>query len=178
MLLGLLCVATKRLVWGRSPKSPLGIGVGEVALAVLGQGGAVEWCRGTGTWGPPGGHPGLVMAPGEQGPGWSGLVWAKVCVGQGQAVVGVPGLSQGLCGHLRGTRQGHGLEGYPEAEHPRTGQVGAIWEASGVPGSPEATMGGCGEPGRPQAVTTSLRPAPWLSSTTNHFQSRRQICCF
>lgn len=96
----------------------------------------------------------------------------------GRAVVGVPGLSRGLCGRLRGTRRGHGLGGYPEAEHPRIGQVGAIWEASGAPGSPEATVGGCGEPDRPQAVTASLRPAPWLGSTTNHFQSRRQICCF
>lgn len=79
VLLGLLWVAAECLVWGRSPKSPLGTGVGEVA--VLGQSGAVEWCGGTGTWGPPGGHPGLVMALGEQGPGWGSLVWAKIRVG-------------------------------------------------------------------------------------------------
>lgn len=89
-------------------------------------------------------------------------------------MVGVPG----LCGHLRGTRQGHGLGGYPVTEHPRISQVGAIWEANGVSGSPEVMMGGCGEPGCPQAVTASLHPAPWLGSTTNHFQSCRQICCF
>lgn len=56
--------------------------------------------------------------------------------------------------------------------------MGAIWEANGVSGSPEVMMGGCGEPGCPQAVTASLHPAPWLGSTTNHFQSCRQICCF
>lgn len=56
-----------------------------MALAVLGQGAAVGWCGGTGTWSPPRGHPGLVMALlgtlGEQGPGWDVLVWAKDCVG-------------------------------------------------------------------------------------------------
>lgn len=54
--------------------------MGEVALAVLGQGGGVECCGVRGHGAHAGGHPGLVMALGEQGPGWSGLVWAKVRV--------------------------------------------------------------------------------------------------
>lgn len=84
VLLGLLWEQSAQFE-GRSPKSLSGIGVGEVALAVLGQGGAVGWCGGPGTWGPPRGHPELVMALlgalGEQGPGWGGLAWAKVHVG-------------------------------------------------------------------------------------------------
>lgn len=111
----------------------------------------------------------LLGTLGEQGPGWDGVVWAKVCVGHLRMSSG-----GGPWAPPR-TPQKYQARG---AEHPRTGQVGAIWKGIGVPGSPEATVGGCGEAGWPQAVTASLRPAPWLGSTTNHFQSCRQICCF